>query len=74
MEPQLDYQDNEESLFDLNKDIALKALLFGMVFYIIDSKLLNKVIENCLPTKLIEKQLLKSILFALIFYIIMSQL
>jgi hypothetical protein len=74
MDPQLDYQDNEESLFELNKDIALKALLFGMVFYIIDSKLLNRVIENCLPTKLIEKQILKSILFALIFYIIMSQL
>ena len=74
MDPQLDYQDNEESLFELNKDIALKALLFGMVFYIIDSKLLNRVIENCLPTKLIEKQILKSILFALIFYIIMGQL
>jgi hypothetical protein len=74
MDPQLDYQDNEESLFELNKDIALKSLLFGMVFYIIDSKLLNRVIENCLPTKLIEKQILKSILFALIFYIIMSQL
>lgn len=74
MDPQLDYQDNEESIFELNKDIALKALLFGMVFYIIDSKLINKVIENCLPTKLIEKQILKSVLFALIFYIIMSQL
>lgn len=74
MEPQLDYQDNKESLFELNKDIALKALLFGMVFYIIDSKLLNKVIEKCLPTQLIEKQLLKSIVFALVFYLIMSQL
>jgi len=74
MEPQLDYQDNEETLFELNKDIALKALLFSMVFYIIDSKLINKIIEKCLPTKLIEKQILKSILFALIFYIIMSQL
>ena len=74
MDPQLDYQDNEESLFELNKDIALKALLFSMVFYIIDSKLINKIIEKCLPTKLIEKQILKSILFALIFYIIMSQL
>ena len=74
MEPQLDYQENNNSLFELNKDIALKALLFGMVFYIIDSKLINKLIVKCLPTNLIEKEILKSLLFAITFYLIMSQL
>jgi len=75
MEANLDYNDDQdESMFELNKDIALKALLFGMVFYIIDSPLVQKIIESCLPTKLIERQVFKAVIFALLFYLIMSQL
>ena len=75
MDPNLDYNDNQdESMFELNKDIALKALLFGMVFYIIDSSLVTKIINNCLPINLIGPLVFKAVIFALIFYLIMSQL
>jgi hypothetical protein len=75
MDANLDYDDNQdESMFELNRDIALKALLFGMVFYIIDSNLVTKIIDNCLPTKLIERQVFKAVIFSLLFYLIMSQL
>ena len=70
----VDYQkDFEKKSFHLNflvKDVALKALLFGMVFYIINSKLINKLL-SCLDNyPWIEKNLIQAILFALLFYLI----
>ena len=54
----------------LVKDVALKALLFGMVFYIINSNLINKLL-SCLDKYVwIEKNLIQSILFTLVFYLI----
>ena len=54
----------------LVKDVALKALLFGMVFYIVNSKLMNKLL-SCLDNyPWIEKNLIQAIIFALVFYII----
>ena len=41
-----------------------------MLFYIIDTKLINKLIENYLPIKLLGKEFIKALLFGLIFYII----
>jgi hypothetical protein len=73
---QLDYKaelaDNNRSyrLNFLVKDVALKALLFGMVFYILNSKLIIKLL-SCLDNyPWIEKNIIQSILFALVFYLI----
>lgn len=67
----LDYEDElEEGFTNLNQDIALKAIIFSMLFYIIDSKLIIKLICNYLPVKLFGAELLKSLLFGIIFYVI----
>jgi hypothetical protein len=75
LETKLDYKGeiNTDKSFHLNflvKDVALKALLFGMVFYILNSKLILKLL-SCLDNyPWIEKNLIQAILFTLIFYII----
>jgi hypothetical protein len=75
LETQLDYKSeiNTNKSLHLNflvKDVALKALLFGMVFYILNSKLIHKLL-SCLDNyPWIEKNLIQAILFTLIFYII----
>ena len=54
----------------LVKDVALKALLFGMVFYIMNSKLMNKLL-SCLDSyNWIERNLVQATLFSMVFYII----
>ena len=72
-EKQLDKQQEKMPDYHINfitKDVALKALLFGMVFYIINSKLMNKLL-SCLDNyPWIEKNLIQAIIFALVFYII----
>ena len=75
MDPKLDYQkelDTSTSL-QLNflvKDVALKALLFGMVFYILNSKLMNKLL-SCLDSfPWIEKNLVQALIFGIVFYLI----
>jgi hypothetical protein len=69
----LDYKKELDNSFHLNfivKDIALKSLLFGMVFYILNSKLINKLL-SCLDNyPWIEKNLVQAILFGLLFYLI----
>ena len=52
------------------KDVALKSLLFGMVFYIINSKLFNKLLSCFDKYPWIEKNFIQSIIFVLIFYLI----
>lgn len=67
----LDYK-NDVSLH-LNfivKDVALKALLFGMVFYIINSSLMNKLLSCFDKYPWIEKNLIQAVIFSLIFYLI----
>jgi hypothetical protein len=67
----LDYKnDTSMHLNFLVKDVALKALLFGMVFYIINSNLMNKLLSCLDKYPWIEKNLIQSLIFALIFYII----
>jgi len=67
----LDYKnDTSMHINFLVKDIALKALLFGMVFYIINSNLMNKLLSCCDKYHWIEKNVIQSIIFALVFYII----
>jgi len=54
----------------ITKDVALKALLFGMVFYIINSKLMNKLLSCLDQYPWIEKNLIQAIIFSIVFYFI----
>lgn len=67
----LNYQ-NELSPYTnfIVKDIALKALLFSMVFYIMNSSLLNKLLQFLDKYQFIEKNFVQAVLFGLIFYMI----
>jgi hypothetical protein len=79
--PKLDYQkeldttpkNNSNNSFHLNflvKDVALKSLLFGMVFYILNSKLMNKLL-SCLDNfPWIERNVIQAIIFGIVFYFI----
>lgn len=52
------------------KDIALKALLFAMVFYIINSNLMGKLLVCVERTGFIEKNFVQALLFGVVFYLI----
>jgi hypothetical protein len=67
----LNYQ-NELSPYTnfIVKDVALKALLFAMVFYIMNSSLINKLLQCLDKYQFIEKNFVQSILFGLVFYMI----
>ena len=54
----------------LVKDVALKALLFGMVFYIMNSKLMNKLLSCLDGFPWIERNLVQAVLFGVVFYLI----
>ena len=70
-QPNLNYQ-NELSPYTnfIVKDIALKAVLFSMVFYIINSNLINKLLQCLDKYQFIEKNFIQAILFGLVFYMI----
>lgn len=71
MNNKLDHEEDiEEGFCTINQDIALKTIIFAMLFYIVDSKLVNKLICNYLPTKLIDINFLKALVFGILFYII----
>ena len=67
----LNYQ-NELSPYTnfIVKDVALKALLFSMVFYIMNSGLVNKLLQCLDKYQFIEKNFVQSVLFGLVFYMI----
>ena len=67
----LNYQ-NELSPYTnfIVKDVALKALLFSMVFYIMNSTLVNKLLQCLDKYQFIEKNFVQSILFGLVYYMI----
>ena len=67
----LNYQ-NELSPYTnfIVKDVALKALLFSMVFYIKNSSLVNKLLQCLDKYQFIEKNFVQSVLFGLVFYMI----
>jgi len=70
-QPNLNYQ-NELSPYTnfIVKDIALKAVLFAMVFYIMNSNLINKLLQCLDKYQFIEKNFIQAILFGLVFYMI----
>ena len=53
----------------INKDVALRALLFAMVFYILSSPIVAIYINKVSPFR-IEIQLVNAFLFMVIFYVI----
>ena len=67
----LNYQ-NELSPYTnfIVKDVALKALLFSMVFYIMNSNLINKLLQCLDKYQFIEKNFIQAILFGLVYYMI----
>ena len=54
----------------LEKDVALKALLFSMVFYIVNSKLMNKLLSCLDKYTWLERNLVQAVIFGIIFYIV----
>ena len=52
------------------KDAALKSLLFAMVFYIINSNLVSKLLSCVEKFSFIEKNFVQAILFGLVYYLI----
>ena len=69
--PNLNYQnDVSPSINFIVKDVALKALLFSMLFYIINSNLIHKLLQCLDKYPLIDKNFIQSILFGLTFYFI----
>jgi len=58
-----------EGFSKLNKDLALKGLLFAMVFYIINSPVITNMLKkNMLPS--LETLAVQSIMFGVTFYLI----
>ena len=69
--PNLNYQNDVSMHYNfIVKDVALKALLFSMLFYIINSNLTCKLLQFLNKYPLIDKNLILSILFGLAFYFI----
>jgi len=70
-QPNLNFQ-NELSPYTnfIVKDIALKALLFSMVFYIMNSSLVNKLLQCLDKYQFIEKNFVQAIIFGIVFYMI----
>ena len=69
--PTLNYQSEITPSFNfIVKDVALKTLLFSMLFYIINSSLVHKLLQCFDKYPLIEKNFIQSILFGLVFYFI----
>jgi len=70
-QPNLNFQ-NELSPYTnfIVKDIALKALLFSMVFYILNSPLVKKLLQCLDKYQFIEKNFVQAIIFGIVFYMI----
>ena len=68
-------EDIEEGFHNiLNRDLALRALLFSMVFYIVSSPVVIYHIKKRLPVNLVETLIVQALLFGILFYIINSHL
>jgi len=70
-DPTLNYQTTNTPSFNfIVKDVALKTLLFSMLFYIINSGLVHKLLQCFDNYPIIEKNFIQSLLFGLVFYFI----
>lgn len=59
----------EKALIKINKDIALKSLIFGMIFYVIASPLFVYSLDKYLPVGF-DTVVIQAILFSMIYYLV----
>jgi len=59
------------SLKKINQDIALKSLIFGMLFYIIASPLFVRYLDRFLPVGF-DTVVIQASLFGILYYLIES--
>ena len=58
-----------KALIKINKDIALKSLIFGMIFYVIASPLFVYSLDKYLPVGF-DTVVIQAILFAMVYYLV----
>ena len=61
--------DEETDFVILNQDLALKSLLFALLFYVVSSPVIYDYLNRNLP-KGLEVLAIQSVMFALSFYLI----
>jgi hypothetical protein len=57
------------ALIKINHDIALKSLIFGMIFYVVGSQFFVKILDKFLPMGF-DTVVIQAILFAAIYYLV----
>ena len=60
-----------KALIKINRDIALKSLIFGMVFYVVASPFFVRALDQSLPIGF-DTVVIQAIFFAIIYYMIES--
>jgi hypothetical protein len=55
----------------INQDIALKSLIFGMIFYVVASPIFVQYLDRFLPVGF-DTIVIQSILFSILYYFIES--
>ena len=63
--------ENIEEGFTVNKNIALKALIFSLLFYLINTEVINKYLKEKICG---YEEIIKTMIFALLFYFISLQI
>lgn len=74
MENQITNTDNNkigDTLKFISKDIALKSLIFGMIFYVVGSPVFVQYLDKVLPVGF-DTIVVQAILFAMIYYFVES--
>jgi hypothetical protein len=56
-------------MMKINQDVALKSIIFGMVFYIISSPMFIIMTDKYIPNNF-SSIIVRTILFAMIYYLI----
>jgi hypothetical protein len=69
MENIKEYENELEGFSIINKELALKTILFTMLFYIVNTPLIINLFSKYVPHS-IELLLVQSIIFGLFYYII----
>lgn len=57
------------ALIKINNDIALKSLIFGMIFYVVASPLFVYSLDKYLPVGF-DTVVIQAIIFAMIYYLV----
>jgi len=58
-----------KALVKINHDIALKSLIFGMIFYVVVSPFFVKTLDKFLPIGF-DTVVIQAIIFAIIYYLV----